>query len=230
VALVTLFDEQGALDARATAEHAVRVVDQGVEAVLVAGTTGEAAALTEEEQAELVLAVVQAIDGRVPVIVGVRGEDALERAVYAVSEGADALLALSPRLHLEEYYADLATAGLPVLAYHYPKVSPPGIPIDALSHLPVDGLKDSSGDIFRLRDELAVFDRPIYTGASSLVTQAAALGCVGAFLAIANLDPGRAIAAFTGLSDPDDVLESLDVRGLKQRLHDRFGTSPVTRD
>ncbi|HEU0172486.1 MAG TPA: dihydrodipicolinate synthase family protein, partial [Acidimicrobiales bacterium] len=49
VALVTLFDPTGELDAEATARHAGHLVDRGVRAVLVAGSTGEAAALDPDE-------------------------------------------------------------------------------------------------------------------------------------------------------------------------------------
>ncbi|HYX95028.1 MAG TPA: dihydrodipicolinate synthase family protein, partial [Geodermatophilus sp.] len=57
VALVTLFRDDGALDAPATADLAVQLVGLGVRCVLVAGTTGEAAALTAEERDALVGAV-----------------------------------------------------------------------------------------------------------------------------------------------------------------------------
>ena len=61
VALVTLFDESLELDAEGTAELAVRLVDLGVKAVVVGGTTGEAAALDPEERSELLAAVRKAL-------------------------------------------------------------------------------------------------------------------------------------------------------------------------
>ena len=53
VALVTLFDDDGELDAKATAEHAATLVELGLRAVVVAGSTGEAASLTEAERSAL---------------------------------------------------------------------------------------------------------------------------------------------------------------------------------
>src|SRR5581483_456911 len=69
VALVTLFDDTGALDTPATAELAARLVDLGVRAVVVAGGTGEAATLDRTERIELLDAVRAAVTG-VPVIAG----------------------------------------------------------------------------------------------------------------------------------------------------------------
>src|SRR3546814_13756317 len=66
VALVTLFDEDGEIDSPATADHATRLVEAGIRAVLVAGTTGEAATLDSDEPSAPLLAVPYAVDGRVP--------------------------------------------------------------------------------------------------------------------------------------------------------------------
>ncbi|HLH28261.1 MAG TPA: dihydrodipicolinate synthase family protein, partial [Acidimicrobiales bacterium] len=72
VALVTLFNDDGSLDAPATGALAARLVGLGVRAVIVAGTTGEAASLTPAERVELLAAVRAAIDPArgTPVIAG----------------------------------------------------------------------------------------------------------------------------------------------------------------
>ncbi len=70
VALVTLFREDGALDAPATADLAAQLAGLGVRCVLVAGTTGEAAALTADERDALVGAVRAAVPADVPVLAG----------------------------------------------------------------------------------------------------------------------------------------------------------------
>jgi 4-hydroxy-tetrahydrodipicolinate synthase len=155
VALVTLFDDDGELDAAATAEHAARLVDLGVAAVLVAGSTGEASALTLAERLALLDAVRAAIStsGGVPLIAGTGAASARQAVALtaaAVDHGADAVLASSPlgANDSHPYYDEVVAAAgtVPVLAYHIPSVSPPGIEVDALAALPVAGLKDSSGD------------------------------------------------------------------------------------
>lgn len=200
-----------------------------MQAVVVAGTTGEAWTLSAAEQLELTDAVLAAVGDRVPVIAGVRGDDAVARAGAARDAGAAAILALSPADGLGDYYDAVAAVGAPVLAYHFPAVSPPGIPVELLPSLPVVGLKDSSGELDRLRAEVQIWDRAVYTGASGLVAEAGRLNAAGAILAIANLEPQLSIAAFAGDGDAQQRLESYDIPTLKLHISERFGTSQVVR-
>src|SRR5918995_374550 len=123
VALVTLFHDDRSLDAAGTADLAARLVDDGVRAVL-AGTGGTWAG------------------------------QAARRTAAARDGGADAALVLSPRRVADPrpYFAEVAAAAgdLPLLAYHFPAVSAPGIPVPMLAELPVIGVKDSSGEPDRL--------------------------------------------------------------------------------
>src|SRR5438270_8489095 len=99
VALVTLFRDDGALDAPATGELAARLAELGVRCVLVAGTTGEAAALTPDERDELVAAVRATLPADVPVLAGTgapTGRQAAALTERAFGAGADAVLVLSP--------------------------------------------------------------------------------------------------------------------------------------
>lgn len=243
VALVTLFGSDGDLDAPASARLAVELVERGVRAVVVAGSTGEAATLTPEERVELLDAVRGAVPADVPVVAGTgapsaRQAVALTRA--AVDHGADAVLTLSPpgSQELSRYYHEVVevAGGRPVLAYHYPKVSAPGIPVDALGALPVAGLKDSSGEAARLLQELECFGRPLYTGSSALLSFAGPLGCTGAILALANVEPERCIAAFEGdvgaqrsLAAAHEQAHAAFPRSLKEMVAAASGMSPVTR-
>jgi 4-hydroxy-tetrahydrodipicolinate synthase len=166
VALITLFAASGEVDAYATAEHAARLVSLGVDLVLVCGSTGEAASLTHEERVSLIGAVRSALPAAVPVLAGTGAETtstAVDLTLQARDAGADAILALSPpgSEGLVDYYTRVvgAAAGLPLLAYHFPTVSPPGIPIELLPELPVAGLKDSSRDAERVTAELTTWGR-----------------------------------------------------------------------
>jgi 4-hydroxy-tetrahydrodipicolinate synthase len=243
VALATLFDDAGEVDAKATAAHAATLVDLGVRAVVVAGSTGEAPALSDGERIALLTEVRRTLPAGIPVLAGAgapsrRQAVALTRA--AVDHGADAVLVLSPpgSGDLRGYYGAAAEAagGLPVLAYHYPRSSQPGIPVELLAELPIQGVKDSSGDPERLLAELAAFDGWLYVGASSILVMAGALGCTGAILAVANVDPERSVAAFAGDADAQRALFGVHGRvrqdfphGLKQAIADRFSTSRATR-
>jgi 4-hydroxy-tetrahydrodipicolinate synthase len=243
VALATLFDDHGEVDAKATADHAATLVDLGVRGVVVAGSTGEANALTAEERVALLTETRRAVPAGVPVIAGTGGPSARQAAALtraARGAGADAVLALCPPRNNDPrpYYDAVAEAAgdLPALAYHFPQTAPPGIPVDALADLPVQGMKDSSGDPERLLAELAVFERPVWVGAAPMVLLAGSLGLPGAILAVANVDPEHAIAAFAGDPAAQQALLPAHNRvkasfpfGLKDAIADRFGTSRATR-
>jgi 4-hydroxy-tetrahydrodipicolinate synthase len=243
VALVTLFDDRGELDAPATADLAAQLVALGMRGVIVAGTTGEAAALETDERAALLDAVRRAVGTSVPVIVGT-GAPSARQAVGlthdAVEHGADALLVLSPPGPTDSrpYYEAVAKAatGTPVLAYHFPKVSAPGIAVGDLGDLPIAGVKDSSGDAERLLHELHEYGGAIYTGSSALLSFAGPLGCAGAILSLANVEPERCARAFAGdvvaqaaLVEAHLAAHERFPRRLKEMVAQRFGTSTVCR-
>jgi dihydrodipicolinate synthase/N-acetylneuraminate lyase len=242
VAVVTLFDDDGALLAGQTGAHAARLVDAGIAAVVVAGSTGEATALSASERAELVAAVKAACPG-VPVLAGSAGEwwgQAVARTRAVVEAGADAVLVAPPRLggSLDTYYRRVAEAAgdVPVLAYHYPGVAGGEVPVEALTGLPVAGIKDSSGNPARLAHEIEL-DWPgtVYTGASALLGYAGWLGGTGAIVAAANLVPEKCLAAWKG--DAAAQHEVIRVErayksvpgGLKAAMADAFGTSRARR-
>jgi 4-hydroxy-tetrahydrodipicolinate synthase len=243
VALATQFDDHGEVDPRATADHAAALVELGIRGVVVAGSTGEAAALTDEERVALLTATRKAVPSEVPVVAGTGGPSARQAAALtrdAREAGADAVLALSPPRAGDprRYYDAVAEAAgdLPALAYHYPKSSPPGIAVEVLAELPVQGLKDSSGEPERLLAELEVFDRWLYVGSASIVLMAGSLGVTGAILAVANVDPEHSIAALAGDPGAQRALLAAHRRvqarfpfGLKEAIADRFGTSRATR-
>jgi len=242
VALVTLFDQEGEIDAPATADHAARLVEAGIDAILVAGTTGEAATLDDEERSDLLIAVRSAVDGRVPVLAGTGSASARQAVVLsrsAADDGADALLVLSPPGVPDPrgYYERVASGvDVPVLAYHYPKTSAPGVPVDVLGQLPVAGIKDSSGDAERLMLEADEIATGLYTGHATLIHLAGAIGCSGAILALANVDPEGCIRAWNGDGTVQRELISghrsnalAGIAGLKRALCALHGTSPVTR-
>lgn len=241
VALVTIFDHNERVDAAATADLAAKLVEAGISSVLVAGSTGEASALSDDDRSTLIAAVRKAAPDTV-LLAGTGAPSAvqaIERGRAAVGEGADALLVLSPpgSSDVSPYYERVsAAATAPVLAYHYPAASSPGIPVEALGGLPVAGLKDSSGDSARLFQELDEFSGWLYTGSANLVGLAGAHACAGAILAIANVRPEAAVRAFAGDVTAQRTLAAEARRilvrrpyGLKNAVADRFGTSRVCR-
>jgi 4-hydroxy-tetrahydrodipicolinate synthase len=243
VALVTLLDADGQVDVPSTAALARDLVGSGMRAVLVCGTTGEAATLTGDERASLIRAVRAAVPGEVPVLAGTGArvtERAAELTAAAALAGADAILAWPPPecQDLTGYFAALATAAgnLPVLAYHIPWVSAPGVPVEALPDLPVAGLKDSSGDPDRLLAEVVGYAGATYVGSSALLALAGPLGATGAILAVANVEPDLCCAAFDGdaraqrkLADAHLAARKGGPAALKRILAQQRGTIALSR-
>jgi 4-hydroxy-tetrahydrodipicolinate synthase len=242
VALVTLFDDRGELDAPATADLAAQLVASGMRAVVVAGTTGEASALETDERVALLEAVRRAVGTLVPVIAGTGAPSARQAVALtrdAVEHGAAAVLVLSPPGPTDPrpYYEAVAKAatGTPVLAYHFPRVSAPGIAV-GVGGLPIAGVKDSSGDAERLLHELHEYGGAIYTGSSAILSFAGPLGCAGAILSLANVEPEGCARAFAGDVAAQAALVEAHLaaherfpRRLKEMVGQRFGTSTVCR-
>jgi len=241
VALATLFDEKLQVDVAATTDHAARLEELGCQAIVVAGSTGEAAALDRSERAALTTAIKAAVS--VPVLVGTGAPTPYQAAQFttdAVEAGADGILALSPpgSNDLRSYYTVLAhlAGDLPLLGYHFPRVSAPGIPIGMLSELPIVGFKDSSGDAGRLLAALNEYEGDTIVGAPTLLSMAGSMGAAGAILAAANAEPERCIAAWSGDPDAQLALHETVVAcqapledGLKHLMAERFGTSTASR-
>jgi 4-hydroxy-tetrahydrodipicolinate synthase len=256
VALVTIFDSAGAADPVATAKLAADLVSRGMRAVLVAGTTGEAGTLSPDERVALIGAVRAAIPPGVPVIAGTGAattDDAVGLTRAAAGAGADAMLAFPPpgsdadpaaadaagyAARLAGYYGAVGAAagGRPVLAYHVPWISAPGVPVADLPSLPVAGIKDSSGSADRLLDELAHYAGATYVGSSALLALAGPMGGAGAILALANVEPERCCRAFAGEAAVQRELAEvhLAVRAggpaeLKRMLHRASGYRDLSR-
>lgn len=242
VALVTLFGRDGELDADATARHAHHLVERGVRGVVVAGSTGEAAALDPGERSRLLTAVRGAVGGDATLVAGTGAPSARQAVALshrAADDGADALLVLSPpgTDDPRPYYEAVSRAvDIPVLAYHYPAMSAPGIPVDLLCELPIAGVKDSTGDPVRLAVELDEMGDGVYSGSAALLLQARAMGASGAILALANVDPEGCARAWDGDGACQRELVNghrpgalTGIAGLKRALAALYGTSTVTR-
>jgi 4-hydroxy-tetrahydrodipicolinate synthase len=243
VALITILREDGSVDAEATAAHAARLADLGVRMVLVCGTTGEAWTLSPDERVSIISAARSALPATVPVLAGTGAATAAEAAeltAQARDAGADAILALSPpgSRDLVGYYTAIvhAAGSLPLLGYHFPTMSAPGIPLDVLPRLPIAGLKDSTRDVDRVTAELTDWDGSVFVGSPLLVELARTLGGAGAILGIANVEPEMCLAALAGDDAAQRALAGLNAEagrdfpcGIKELTARRFGTSTIAR-
>ena len=162
--VVTPHREDHEIDRDRFAEVLEFLIDKGIDAALIAGTTGEYYAQTAQERVELMALARQVIGKRLPLIVGtgaMRTEDSIAYARAAREAGADAILITTPpyayptgrEIALHALAIDRA-ADLPVILYNYPgrmSVNMDEETLDRLGRSPnVRAIKESSGDPNRL--------------------------------------------------------------------------------
>lgn len=129
-AMVTPFTEDLALDLPRAQELALRLIDQGSDALVVCGTTGESPTVFYPDKIDLFKAVIEAVDGRVPVIANAGDNctaDSVEFAKEVQKLGVDAIMAVVPYYNkppqegLVRHYCSIANAvDLPVILYNIP--------------------------------------------------------------------------------------------------------------
>jgi 4-hydroxy-tetrahydrodipicolinate synthase len=193
-AMVTPFDDNGRVDLDGAAALASWLVEQGNDALVLTGTTGEASTLTDDEQTEVWRVVRAAVD--VPLIAGSGTNDtrhAAELTGKADAAGIDAVLIVTPYYNrpsqagLEAHFRHIAAATrLPVMLYDIPIRTGRKISTELLLRLANDvpnvfAVKDAAGDPVesaRLIAE-APADFELYSGDSALTLQLLSIGAVG---------------------------------------------------
>lgn len=213
-ALVTPFDEGGAVNYDTFAELVERQISGGVSALCVCGTTGESATLSDAEQAALTAFCVRQAGGRVKVIAGAGSNDtvrALKRSLSAQDAGADALLLVAPyynkttQVGLVKHFTYIADrVELPIILYNVPSrtgVSFTADTYEILSRHPrICGVKEASGQLELITHtrRLCPPEFTIWSGNDDQVVPLMALGAKGVISVAANLIP-EAMAELTGL-------------------------------
>lgn len=204
VAIVTPFDDRGVNEAVLRA--LVRFQRQeGTDAIVVCGSTGEAATMSPDEQRRALEIVVDEVAGAIPVIMGCGGSDTRQVARLAASAAearADAVLVSAPPYNkptqrglLEHYRAVLQAQDRPLIVYNVPGRTSVNIQPATIGQLLDDerviGVKEACGDISQVA-ELArvVGDRAlIWSGNDDQVLPVMALGGVGVISVLANIAP-----------------------------------------
>src|SRR5690606_5354131 len=192
-AMVTPFRDDGSLDLDGAADLARWLVEQGNDGLVVAGTTGEAPTLTDDEKVELWRAVRAAVD--VPLLAGSGSNDTrhtVELSRRAAETGVDGLLVVSPYYNrppqagIEAHFRAVAEAvDLPIVAYDVPTRTGRAMAVDTILRLAGDGvivgLKDARGNPSEAAAVVAGapagFD--LYAGDDGLTLPLLAVGAVG---------------------------------------------------
>jgi 4-hydroxy-tetrahydrodipicolinate synthase len=204
VALVTPFDDAG-LNQSAFRELVRFQLDQGTDALIVCGSTGEAATMTPDEQEQAVSVVVAETAGAIPVVAGCGGSDTAAVAGLARrarKAGADAVLLSAPpyskppqrglRAH---FRAVMDAADLPTILYNVPGRTAVGMAPETVAELAEDervvGVKEASGDLSGIADLAAlVGDRlTLWSGNDDQILPIMALGGQGVISVLGNVAP-----------------------------------------
>jgi 4-hydroxy-tetrahydrodipicolinate synthase len=218
VAIVTPMHEDGSLDLGALRKLVDWHVEQGTDAIVVVGTTGESPTVNMDEHCELIRVTVEQAAGRIPVIAGTGANstnEAVELTHCAKAAGAQAALSVTPYYNkppqegLYRHFKSIAEAvDLPLILYNVPGRTGVDLSNDTtlrLAQVPgIIGTKDATGSIERNTDLIrrAPKDFAIYTGDDATGLACMLLGGHGVISVTANLAPGlmqeMCVAAFSG--------------------------------
>ena len=177
----------------------------GIDALVVCGTTGEAATLTDEEHKDCIRFAVEKTAGRVPVIAGTGSNDtayANELSKYACEAGADALLLVtpyynktSPRGLIKNFLSTAEACDKPIILYNVPSRTGMnmGLPVlrELAKHERIVGIKEASGNLSQVAEIAAELsdDLAIYSGNDDQIVPIMSLGGRGVISVLSNIMP-----------------------------------------
>lgn len=203
VAMVTPFDSDGELDVVAGRDLAAHLVEQGIDALVLAGTTGESPTTTDEEKVALLKAVRGEVGDKARIIAGAGSNDtrhAVAMAKAAAEAGADGLLVVTPyyskpsQAGVEAHFRAVAEAtDLPVCLYDIPGRS--GIPIDSgtirkLAEVDtIQAVKDAKGDFLEASTLIQETGLAWYSGDDPLNLPWLAVGATGMISVVGHAAP-----------------------------------------
>ena len=227
VALVTPFTPEGKVNYAKFHELVDMQIAGGTAAIVVCGTTGESATLSDEEHIALVKDCVDYVAGRVTVIAGSGSNDtmhALHLSQACEAAGADALLVVTPYYNkttqrgLVKYYETIADGvKIPVIVYSVPSRTGMSASVDALKELSahplINGVKDANSNIGGVAATLAACgdNLNVWSGNDDETVAMMALGAKGVVSVWANIDP-RSVADMTSACLRGDFATASDIQ------------------
>lgn len=211
VAMVTPFTKEDEIDEAGMRENINYLMDRGVDGLLAAGTTGESATITHDEQRKMIDILVDEVNGKVKTIAGAgsnSSKEALGLVKYAENSGADAALVITPYFNkpqqhgLVEHYRMLEEkTNVPIIVYNVP--SRTGIDISVETTLKIAkyekivAIKEANPNLDKLSATIKglqyenVQNFMVLSGNDSLTLPMISLGAMGVISVVANVDPTR---------------------------------------
>lgn len=185
-------------------------IENGINALIPTGTTGESATLSPEERKEVIRFTLKQVDGRVPVIAGTGTNDTryvLDFTRFACDHGADGVLVVTPYYNkstqggLIAHYTAVADASeKPVILYNVPSRTGCNLLPETVSvladHPMICGIKEASGNMAQVMELFATCgDRlDIYSGEDGLIQPMMAMGAMGCISVVSNIMPKETVS------------------------------------
>lgn len=205
VAIVTPFTGDGSVNYEALRQLIEFQLENGTDAIIACGTTGEASTLTDEEQLEVIRFTVEVVNKRAPVIAGAGSNDTrhgTELCVGAERAGADGLLLVTPYYNkttqnglVKHFAAMTSKVSIPAIVYSVSSRTGLNIaPSTALALSKIDNIvaiKEASSNIVQIAEiaQLCGDDLTIYSGNDDQIVPVMSLGGKGVISVIANIAP-----------------------------------------
>lgn len=185
-------------------------IAQGINALVICGTTGESSTLTDAEHRQVMAHAIRKIDGRVPVICGTGSNEtdyAVELTKSACADGADAVLVVTPYYNktaqngLVAMYNTIADASTkPVILYNVPSRTGIGIApetyVKLAEHPNIAAIKEANSDISKIVETFSlVGDKlDIYSGNDDQIVPILSMGGMGCISVLSNVIPAQTVA------------------------------------
>lgn len=205
VALVTPMNEDGSVNYDVLEKLIKFQIDNGTDAIISCGTTGESATLSEEEHNKVIAFTVEKVAGRIPVIAGTGSnntETALRHSIEAEKLGVDGLLIVTPYYNktsqrgLIEHYTYIADrVNIPIILYNVPSRTgvniKPETYLELSKHPNICAAKEASGDISAVAKIRALCgdNLAIYSGNDDQIVPMLSLGALGVISVFSNICP-----------------------------------------
>ena len=232
-ALITPF-KNGQIDEQAYQDHIEWQIDQGSEALVPVGTTGESPTVSHEEHGRLVELCIEAANGRVPVIAGTGSNNTLEAISlqkHAKKAGASAGLVVTPYYNkpsqrglIAHYEAIHNAVDLPIVIYNIPGRSVIDMSVATMAHLSklenIIGVKDATGDLTRPLDTYLACGSEFcqLSGEDATALQFLSAGGRGFISVSANVAP-KLCADMHKAWRQNDIKTAMDIQFKLQELH-----------
>ena len=212
VAMITPFTSDNEVDEKGMRKNINYLIENGVDGIVVAGTTGESATITHEEQEKMIDILIDEVKGRVTTIAGAGSNstsEALRLVKYAEKASADAALVITPYYNkpqqqgLINHYKYIAeNSNIPIIVYNVPSRTGIDIGVDAIVEIAkldnIVALKEANPDL----DKVSILESKlekeglndnfnILSGNDNLTLPLMALGAKGVISVVANVDPKR---------------------------------------